>query len=476
MGLRSVLVLVVAAVVLDGCSKGAGSSNTADQSSFRQTPDLGGVSKQYVEVEGVGPTRAAAVENALRLAIMQVNGVEVNTSEANVAVTTPVGNSGGDVDISSASFATAVATQSNGVISDFKVVKESQDHEGFLGLGKPGAWRVRIGANVATYKASADANRPRIVVALPRTSVGSFDFGDSDRPANTIQASVRSRIANALAQTNRFAVLDRQFTSEMQSEFDLIGSGTVNKVDTSRLGQMLAADLIVIPTIERMEYNRHATQLRLADRELVSYSGGARISYIVLNAATGQIVLSDTFASDFPSTQPTTLGASVNADGAAETALNLMTQKFVEELLEKTFPIAVIAVSGQNVVLSQGGAAVRQGATYRAVLLGDEMKDPQTGQSLGRTERDFGTILVSRSEPNVSYGTLEGATLSAGQFRPGLIEIREEVTGQAITEGASSSPPPAAPPRAPAEKGASRAAATTDNAVASRQGHADKDW
>ena len=290
---------------------------------------------------------------------------------------------------------------------------------------------MKIGANIAKYQASADANRPRIVVAAPRTRLASFMLGTGTRPAAAVQANIRARIADALAQTNRFTVLDRELSDEIQGEMDLIASGAVAKEDTARLGQMLATDLIVVPTIERMEYTRHARQLRLADRELVSYSGGARISFRVINATTGQMVMSETYATEFPTTSPTTLGASVDGDGASERALSDMTQQFVSKLLRQTFPISVISLSGSDVVLSQGGAAVKEGLRYRAVILGEALKDPQTGQSLGRTERDFGTVVITRSEPNVAYGRLEGApALPAGQFRAGLIEVRQQV-GQA---------------------------------------------
>jgi len=454
----AVALALTALLAFGGCSKPAGqgaASGAAEK--VRQAPDLGGVEKQYVEVEGVGATRAAAVDDALRLAIKQVNGLAIDASEANLNIATSVATSDGDVDITAASFASAVATQSHGVISDFKVLQDKKEGGAFLGIGNKASngvtWRVRIGANIAKYKPSADANRPRIIVVEPRTNATSFEFGNEARSADAVKASIRSRLTSALTQTNRFAVLDREFNDEIQKEMDLVGSGAVNKEDTARLGQMLAADLLVIPTIERMEYVRHARALRLSDRELVSYSGGARISFRVVNATTGQMIMSDTFTTEFPTTQPTTLGASVDADGAAETAMTGMTQQFISKLLQKTFPVSVISLSGSDVVLSQGGAAVRQGARYRAVLLGDTLTDPQTGQSLGRTERDFGTILVARSDPNTAYGVLEGGpSLAAGQFRPGLIELREEVSAlppqpSSPAASAATKAPPAAKPR-----------------------------
>lgn len=67
----------------------------------------------------------------------------------------------------------------------------------------------------------------------------------------------------------------------MQTEIDHINSGNVRVQDSARLGQQLATDLILIPTIERFEYVRSVRKLCSADRELVSYSGGGRITLSV---------------------------------------------------------------------------------------------------------------------------------------------------------------------------------------------------
>jgi hypothetical protein len=266
-------------------------------------------------------------------------------------------------------------------------------------------------------------------------------------------------------------VLDREFTSEIESELDLIGSGAVTSADTVRLGEALAADLIVIPVVERFEYTRIARKLRMADRELVSYSGGARFSFRVLNATTRQIVLTQTYAIEFPTTQPTTLGASVDVDGATRAALGELTGRFLGDLLARTFPVAVISMDGANVVLSQGDGIVRPNTRYRAVLLGAPLVDPQTGQSLGPAESEFGTVLVTRTSANAAYGVHEGARLT-GPFKPGMIELRDQVPSAAP-------PSPAREADAPAEGPVSAGAApkkATETPAAAPSERADDKW
>jgi len=168
-------------------------------------------------------------------------------------------------------------------------------------------WKVRVRVDVAQYRAPDEQGRPKIVVAMPKTGTASYPVGDGRENAIAVASAVRGRLSDILTQTKRFIVLDREFGSDIQAEIDHINSGNVRVQDSARIGQQLATDLILIPTIERFEYVRSVRKLRMADRELVSYSGGGRITLRLLNAATGEVVMSDTFEHKLASADPSTL-------------------------------------------------------------------------------------------------------------------------------------------------------------------------
>ena len=58
----------------DGASTAKGSENAADPNTA-DMPDFGGVEVVAVKVDGVGPSRNAAIFDGLNLAVRQVNGV-----------------------------------------------------------------------------------------------------------------------------------------------------------------------------------------------------------------------------------------------------------------------------------------------------------------------------------------------------------------------------------------------------------------
>jgi len=79
-------------------------------------------------------------------------------------------------------------------------------------------------------------------------------------------------------------------------------------------------------------------------------------------------------------------------------------------------------------VLSQGGDTLSVGERWQAVALGEELRDPQTGNSLGRNEVPCCTIRIDRVSNQTSYGTLEEGVANLGgiNFRPGAIELRSK--------------------------------------------------
>uniref|UniRef100_UPI00061808F4 hypothetical protein n=1 Tax=Chromobacterium vaccinii TaxID=1108595 RepID=UPI00061808F4 len=93
--------------------------------------------------------------------------------------------------------------------------------------------------------------------------------------------------------------------------------------------------------------------------------------------------------------------------------------------------------------------SVREGARYKLVSLGQEVKDPQTGQSLGRSEFDCCEVVVDKVMPTMSQGHLENVKMPLEQIPPGGLQLRELAPAAPAKAEASA---PAAGNKAPAKK------------------------
>lgn len=325
-------------------------------------------------------------------------------------------------------------------------------------------WKVRVRANIARYRAPDEQGRPKIVVALPHVRSGSYAVGDGRVASDEVAAAIRARLNDTLTQTKRFIVLDREFGEELQAEIDHINSGNVRLQDTARLGQQLATDLILIPTIERFEYPRSVRNLRMSDRQVSSYSGGGRITLRLINATTGEVVMSDSFDHQLASTGPSTLPRVVDGKGMAAAMMESLSGQIGTAIITEIFPVSVVAMTGDQVVLSQGGDTLKAGQRWQAVMLGEELKDPQTGRSLGRNETPCCTIRVDRVAAQTSYGTIEGgADVGGANFKPGSIELRAQAAAvKPAAPAASASSAGSAQPK-PARAAAPKAAAPAED-------------
>ncbi len=444
--------------------------------------DVGKIEHVTIAAKGIGITPGAAVNEALKSAIMQVNGVIVNAASASLTVmaqataTVDVYSDNGHdrakatAQLQGQAFAEKIVSQSQGVVSSFKVLNVIPPAENASLIDKvtasseskgiEGSYTVEIEASVAKFQAPADAGKIKIVIAPLRTRQSSFNIGGRSVPAGEVLDVLHRQLVDALAQTGRFTILDRQFDGEIQGELEMITSAQTPAANFAKLGQALSADLVWVGEVDSLAYNRHARKLQTTDRELVSYSGGWQISQRLINLATRQIQLSSTLKGALPSTSPTTLGAGIDEGRTVQAMQADMVKQAAESILLRSFPISIVERTGNQVVLSQGGAVLKEKSRYRVYMLGKELKDPQTGQSLGRMESPCCEVIVDRVTPNVSYATLENIQIPLDDIQAGSLQVREALAAtvaKAANEAAAAVAPKAQPARRAAQGAQSEA-------------------
>jgi hypothetical protein len=178
---------------------------------------------------------------------------------------------------------------------------------------------------------------------------------------------------------------------------------------------------------QQSAYNKISRKLQTSDRELVSFNGGWSISQRLVNVATKQIMQSSTLEGKAPSVAPTTLGASVDKNATLQFMEDDIVKKATEAIILRTFPISVVEIDGDTVVLSQGGKSISVNSLYQIYSLGKEIKDPQTGQSLGRLEKYCCDVLIERVTPTMTYGTLKNKKIDLAGVKPNDLQLRELV-------------------------------------------------
>lgn len=411
--------------------KPASSSQEQPKPNLTQVPDVGKVEQVTVKATGSGVSPGSAINDALKTAVAQINGVNIQSTSANlnavasVAANLDVETSDGkdsaklNAAAQSQTFAEAVVAQSKGLVKSFSVVR--------LTPPAPGAkiYTAEIETQIAKFKAPADSGKIKIVVSPLRSDKPVFEIGDRMVPAAEVLGPVRQQIIDMLTQTGRFTILDRQFEGELQNELQMITSGKAVDTDIAKLGQALSADLVWVGVVNDLAYRKQVRKLQTSDRDLVGYSGGWSVSQRLINLTTRQIQQSATLQGIAPPIAPTTLGAKFDETATLKAIEEGIVKKATEAIILRIFPVSVVECDGNMVVLSQGGQVIAENGRYRIYLQGKEIKDPQTGQSLGNMESFCCDVTINRVTPNLSYGTLENVKIDLANIQPGALQIRE---------------------------------------------------
>lgn len=416
----------------------------------RDIPSGGSVEHVTVTAKGIGPTPTVAVDRAIRLAIEQVNGRSVDASSVSFQQGLTVAISDSNLDLASSAFAERVATHSRGAVTDFKVISQPA-------RAADGTYSVTIEANVAKFTAPAAAKRLKVSLAPVRVAAEWFVVDGRRVAAGEIGRQLRENLVETLTQTERFAVLDRAFTVELDAELARVADGRAAHQDIARLGQELSADYLLLARIDKFAYEHHERELRASDRRLVWHTGGGSLSLRLVNVATGQVEMAETVGIVLPGTEPTTLRTAVDAQAITQELLRQISDATSGKVVGRLFPITVVAVDGDQMVLSQGGKALSAGKRYEVVLRGKEFKDPQTGQSLGRMEEHCCVIEVTQVMPQMSRAVVVSHSRDPGaSFAPGALELRGEiappVVARPVRDDSDEGAEPEATPRKAAPK------------------------
>jgi hypothetical protein len=65
---------------------------------------------------------------------------------------------------------------------------------------------------------------------------------------------------------------------------------------------------------------------------------------------------------------------------------------------------------------------------YAVASLGKEMKDPQTGASLGHSEIPCCDVIIDRVTDKLSYGHLDNVRISLDATLPGQLQVEEQIS------------------------------------------------
>lgn len=334
-----------------------------------QTMAVAQVVLREVVAVGNGGDAAKATVDALENAIAQVGGMRLSTS---TSLSMSEVTSGGSTTFDER-FRQDIEKITRGVVKSYSILES--------GIS-PGSGRafVKIRAVIPTYRQSEQLKRLKLAV-LPLRVTGPA----ASRPGGADFAEAVSASLEAfLAQTRKFAMIDRRYTDASNRELQRVHSRNAPIEETVKVGMRVGADYMVLAALKDFSV-QEGQQQRVTGRVVTRTIAPVGIDVRVIDIATGQIKFAQTY------TNPGRLPSGMTliqyaADIGADIGHVISTA---------VYPVAVVAATEGEVTLNQGGDTVQVGRIYRVVSLGQNLSDPYTKESLGQEEREVARIEIT---------------------------------------------------------------------------------
>ena len=349
-----------------------------------------------VDATGYGASQEEAIRAALTSAVSQVNGVSLSSQEvtASSSISASATDKTGLTESAEIELKSRVAasTQTKGQVKSYGILD--------LARNEDGSYKAELSVEVYRYDIPASSNRKRLVILPPKTKNSYLLFGRVQ--GHQISDYVYTELEKAIVQTRKFAVLSRVDLADMHAELNLIASDAMPPEEKAKLGKMLGADYILIPHITKAEGRTLTRTIQVTGQTETRHIGEVKVALKVVVPATGEIK----FSAEYSATTSKPLGVGLFKYAVAKAA---------HDLVDRIYPLLIVDVSGNKVIVNGGGDSVKVGDRYDVYTKGKSILDPYTGESLGSKRSHTGKIQIVSVDSKMSTGIiLSGDTLETG--------------------------------------------------------------
>jgi len=354
---------------------------------------LAGVEEASVNGTGNGASRQAAIAGALADAAAQAFGVTIDASMvseiASIETSTSEGEDSRVLDALNARVSTRLQRPGNRPILGYRVIRAER--------GSNGWWEAEVVLRYASYrKLGAPSSRRTVVVAAR---------------GGPYKGLVADAVEKALVDSRRFDILDRDDRDLYDQEKLFIQGDDAARAEIARLGNAVGADYLVIAELHDLAVmNNQQETIRLTGEVLVRSSFSGKLRMQVVEFSSRKVKWKDerrirgVYEDVASITRP-----------MLEREVGKAAGHLVRGMLDAIYPMRVVKVIGDRVIVNRGKGSVKVGERFRIFLVGEELVDPQSGESLGQMEVEVGKGVISEVRPKFAFLKVEKGRLEQGQ-------------------------------------------------------------
>lgn len=242
----------------------------------------------------------------------------------------------------------------------------------------------------------ADSKTSKIKVAI-----GTFE-NKTNLPDEEVR-SFTDMITTAMVKARKFEILERARIEEALKEQAMGEMGMMDGKTAQKLGNLLGCDFILIGSLTEAGISEKV--MGTGAFAIAKTKAYLSVDIRILDAETGSIKIAETVRveKDGPAGMKSEkISFSQGDTGIFGQVSREASQNVVNLTCQTIFPIRVIGISKDVVMLNYGSSSLKECEIYEVFSEGEAMTDPDTGEILGQEETKVGVIKIKSTEAKFS--------------------------------------------------------------------------
>ncbi|PIS47923.1 MAG: hypothetical protein COT17_00990 [Elusimicrobia bacterium CG08_land_8_20_14_0_20_51_18] len=262
-----------------------------------------------------------------------------------------------------------------------------------------------------------------------------MDLADKSNHSHTwrnVGTGIAEMLVTSLAETKKYTLIERNQLEKVMAEQRLGASGAITAQTAAKVGRLLGAQFIITGAV---------TEFGVKDSKIVvgglgkvlPFGGGAKVSkntarvtidVRAIDTSSAQIIAAakgegSKSSSEISADLSIAPSFDFGKEGFDETVIGKAARKAVDEVakeLSKKFDeagggaVRIIKIVGKQIYINSGKTnGEEEGRVYEVYRVGEEMIDPDTGESLGSEDEKIGTAEVVKVLPKYSIAETDAS-------------------------------------------------------------------
>jgi curli biogenesis system outer membrane secretion channel CsgG len=207
-------------------------------------------------------------------------------------------------------------------------------------------------------------------------------------------------IIGNVVSSRKYEVVERENLAKVQKELKLVDAG-LTEGDAPESNKLKAAGYCIYGKI--LQYRNNKAQADVGGLTVQSVKGIIELQLRITNIENGRILGAKTIKQVGSKNLSNAVSTTKNLEQEVMTeTMSKAAKEVVVALNDIAFPVYVLSANRRFVTGNITAEQVVEGEVWEVFELGDELKDPQTGEVLGQDEELIAKVRVSRPGPKTT--------------------------------------------------------------------------